>query len=275
MLAAGSYITTVIDAARHHLPLDKLPDPVIVGVGMATTGLVLSLWGARLIRPLLTLAFLCAGAWVGTLLAHRVGVSPIAGVIVAAVVCCVIGYTLYRLWVGAVVAAVLMVVTLSIYAHSRVLPHWIEFSRTSGTAGRSTVDEFAIPPPEQQQQTNQGDARALVGEFVEYLEAREPTARRDIIVIAIGAAAAGVLLGIVAGRLATVLWSSLVGVCLMAGGVMILLAHWRPEWLDLASKHPSKVGASLLVAWVLAMVRQMTGFRRLSPRPVPEANGNA
>jgi len=264
---APGQFASLIEAARHHLPLDELPDPALVGLVMVAAGLVLALWGARLVRVLLAVGFLAAGARAGTLLAPHVGISPIAGVIVAAVVACALGYGLYRLWVGVVLAMMLLVGALSIYAYSRALPSWSEFVRVGDAVGQRAVDGFVVPSPAQQAQ--QADVGVMARRYLAWLEQREPGIRRDVVAIAAGSVLAGLILGFVAGRFITVLWSSLLGVALIAGGLALLCATWRPEWLERIGQHPSTVGTGLLAAWGLAVIRQLVALAGARPHATP------
>ena len=266
-----SGIEPVLELIRYHVPPAWLSS-ALAGAGVVGfLGLILALWGTRVFRPVLVLAFAAGGAWVGLAGNQWLGLGQWFCLISAALVFGALGFVLYRLWVGVGWAALLVCAGLSVLGYRQALPHWEAFDQSRLTEAILAEDAFQPPTVEEQASFNQPDPAVVLGKFGSYLAENVPHIQRNALLIIVLVGVVGLLMGLVAVKFTVILASSLVGVSLLGSAVGYGLQRFEPEILERALGRPAAVWAGLGLAVVLSMAIQWFQVRR--GRPVEAAAG--
>lgn len=259
---------------EQHVPPEALSQAFAIGVALLVIGAVIAVLGARLMRPVLTVAFGVAGAWLAGRLGQRVNVPITVMVVLAALLAGGIGYALHRLWVGLLVAVVASGVALSVFGHQRILPEVQVFQEVHATAAAGEAGtDFTLPTPEEQLAYNHPSPETWARDFWAHLTARDADIRGKMAVIGVGAAVVGLLLGLVATRGALIVCTALVGTSLVMGGLSLVVSEAAPQI------HASALESPRLLAWawagllVASVVLQALLNRRPPVRPVLEPAG--
>ena len=258
--------------AEQHVPAEVLSQAVPVGAALLAVGVLISVLGARLVRPVVTLAFAGAGAALAMRYAHLVDVPlPVTG-LVAAVVLGGVGYALHRLWVGLLIAVVASSLALSVFGYYRIVPELPAFQETyAPDVAADAAGEFALLDPSGQAEYNFRSPKTWARDFWAHLTSRQADIGGKIAVIVAGAALVGLLFGLLATRGALIACTALVGTSLVMSGVSLLVSRLAPDI------HASAVGQPRLVAgaWagllLASLVLQALLNRRAAARPVLEA----
>ena len=242
---------------------------VPTGVVMLIAGLVIGLFGARLVRPALTLGFALAGAAAAGQLAQVLNwpVGLTAGM--AAVVVGGFGYLTHRLWVGVSVAVFMAALAIGLFSYYRVLPQIGPFAEQQ-TALVTTVAPqggFTLPDPQQQGAISSGSPQGLARNFWTYLDQQQAGVQRKLVMVGAGAALVGLLLGLVATRWALILCTSLVGTSLISFGGMVLASVFVSDWYAGALEHPIHLSGGWLVV-LLALIALQSAQKKRRPRQV-------
>jgi hypothetical protein len=234
----------LLAVVRQHLPPlgDRWADARLWAVAAVFLGGVFSLWGARLLRTGYILIFMVMGGAIGVRVAGASQIDVLIGLVVGAGVSGLIGYLLFRWWIGmtAGLVAVLMLATLSA---PRVLAEVQAFN--DAHQGVGTAD-YRLPSPTLTSAPPAEQAEKYLTELKDYL-----LKDKAALVYRSGFALAvvwlfGTAVGLLFPRFATIVGTAVVGVSLLAygGGVMLstyapslwatLQANTRWTWLGLA-----------------------------------------
>jgi hypothetical protein len=250
---------------RHYVPPDRVPYPNLMAIGVAGVGILLAFWGARLLRTIYILGFMVVGAAEGFRIGSNLGIDTLIGLTFGAGIAGLIGYVLFRWWVGVTAGTVAALVVLAL-----VSPQLVPLNEK--------YQDFGLGVGSDVYRTGNGqDAQDfkeyLVG-FSQYLW----TQHKDFAGrFAVGAGLAwllGVILGLVLPRFTTILGTSLFGVLMAAGGGGVLLYRNWPEAWSAVSSHPDwylvGLGAFLIVsAWRQTRSGRMPAA---APAPAPPAD---
>lgn len=210
----------------------------IAGFVMLGVGLLLVLFGVKLVRVIFTLAFAGLGAGIGSLggvaLSNSVnfGHLPLIGAIAGALIIGLIGFLMYRFWTMLAFAALVAFIAagVGIAIKDGVSPQQLRDSiksinqpiqQTSVPAGGGV----AVPnSPQADPQTRQQQA----------VEKAKELGRKYALVAGLSALG-GFVLALVfsafAFRAAAILWTSLIGIVYASAGAGVLLSVYRAEWL--------------------------------------------
>ncbi len=257
-------------------------------------GLILSLWGARLLKAAYVIGFMVAGATVGMGVARTYEVDPLIGFVIGAGVLGLVGHLLYRWWIGltAALAAAAIVVAVSAPWAPREAEAFAdallqqaggrqlfapESQPTSGSPavvvapgdldGR-TIDWLTVAaglkPPEGQARP---EPLAVLAAWVKALWAAVPDELRQAGLLAGVAGLLGLALGVVLPRFTTIVGTSAIGVLAMAGSVAYFLSEKMPGAWQSVQAQPvwfwACVGLILVVS--LAFQARRGKLRQIAP----------
>jgi hypothetical protein len=243
-----------------YLPHDGWPDAWVAGSVTLFIGVVIAFWGAKLLRPLFALIFVGCGAWFGGEIGLLFGLSDIIGMVVGAVVMGLIGYILYRLWIAGMSAVLLAVVAVTIFGTRAALPYWSDYQAITPS------DEFIAQYVVESGAPRSGwdTVTTLSKDFWTHLTLTHGDVSQKSKVIMLAGAALGFILGLMAERFATILWTSALGVVVAACGSVTLALHIWPTFRDSLWAYPQWVGVVILGLWLLAISIQSQGPRRIA-----------
>lgn len=255
-------LTPVIERAHlfitQHVPPEMLDRTVALAVLLLVAGIGLSVLGAKLARPAMTVMFGLMGAYAGVWFAREAGYpAPLGGLLGAAMVG-TIGLVTFRLWVGVAVGAVLTSISLGTFSYQRMAPYLAEFEG-QGMVTWSPVTgatEFAVPTPEQQQDYVERPQQRWAKEFWAFVTAKDPSIPRNSRLIALGTAVTGLFLGVMAARWMLILSTSLVGTAFVVTAVATLLTRCLQGSYQAFQDHPGPMGMAVGGFLVTSLILQ-------------------
>lgn len=287
--------------ARRYWSWQALPDPTVLGVVAIAGGLVLALWGARLMRAVYVLGFMAAGAAAGIRLAGQFHVDPLIGFVIGAGLAGLIGHLLYRWWVGltaglcmsAIVAlagapwvmgqaeafadALLQQATGErLFADATVAQLPPSASAPAGPVGPgidwSTVVTGLHPAGDQARPAPLTCLKA----WASRTWAAVPGGLKNLGILVALAGLLGLALGVVLPRFTTIVGTSVVGVAAIAAGAAHLIwRHWPNTWRSIQADSVWFYGAvGLLLVVSLAFQARRGKLRQLASAapPAPAAS---
>lgn len=261
-------IEPILELVRHHMPPEVL-DHALVGAGIGgVIGLVLALWGVRLFRSVLVLAFAAGGILIGLAGNQWLNLGQVFCAVCGGLVFGALGFVLYRLWVGVGWAALLICVGLSVLGHTQAWPQWDAFDQAQMAETILADQGFQPPTVAEQNSFNDPNPMQVFREFGVYLDENVPNIRRNALATVILAGVLGLLMGLVAARLTVVLATAFLGVSLLAGSAGYFLSEFRPQVLEEATSRPAALWAGLGIAVLVSMMIQ---YFQTRPRPIAEA----
>lgn len=272
---------------REYRLVDLGSHPVAAAVGAVAAGLLLCLWGARILRTVYILAFMSVGAGLGIQLARQVEVDVLIGLVLGAGVLALVGHLLFRLWVGVTMGLVASAAVLALGAPwigdeaQRYADRLLElatgdrvFAAAVEAAVEAELERGPVLPSTAEERFSLYEAASQLGSFL-WAERHEELWR--VVFLAVIAGLLGLALGVVWPRLVMILGTSAVGAILVTGGVLTLAVRLWPAAWDWMESRPSGVPIAVGVVLVLAMLRQ--GLRRsalaVTPAVVPATPAKA
>jgi hypothetical protein len=220
-------------------------DPFWAAVVAVVLGLALALWGGRILRTGVILAFMAAGAVWGKRMAGSMQVDLLIGLVIGAGVAGLIGYVFYRWWLGLTIGTVAALVVAITFSAPKMLNErqaFDDYRLGMGTGRYDTVhrESYSVDDVRNYFWTQRRDfvVRSLL----------------PVMVIGVIAFAATML----APRLAAVLGTSILGVLLLACGTGALLASKWQDWWNSIQAHQGWVLCGLSVFWLFSFMYQLT-----------------
>jgi hypothetical protein len=257
---------------EHHVPAEWMVSPVIAAALFILGGFALAMWGARMVRGLLILAFVGGGLWGGYVVSQHLSVNAIACTIGGAAVLGLLGALLYRLWIGVAWSVLLSAIALTMLGYREVLPQWSAFQDQQLAVTLSPGDPYQPPSPEQQAAYNDPEPTVVLAKFGDYLAEQQPTLRRNALLLSGAVGVAGLLMGLIAATLTTILGTSLLGVLFIGTGVTYFLNRFSPETLQPLIDRPAAAFAGVVGVVLLSMLVQWLQMRKSK---VPSGDGKA
>ncbi len=264
------WITQIEGIVRYHLPSDATSF-FWAAAGVAVAGLILAMFGARLIRSLVVAAFLAGGALAASDAAGRFGIPAMAAIIVGAVVGAILGYLMFRLWLAALTGAVAAAVVAGVLIGPS-LPGMLQEFEDARLSGGASGGGFALPTPAQQQAARDQTLWGYLRAFGEHVVARYPGDTRKGAALLAVAFLVGAAMGLLAHRWTLVLGTVTVGTALILLGVVPLLRQYWPAAIERCEGHPRETAVGLGVWFLLAVAAQRRRLRPVlvvAPPPVP------
>jgi len=241
-------------------------------------GLILALWGARLLRTVYVLGFLAAGAAGGIHLARQWEVDVLIGFVLGAGLLALLGYLLFRWWVALTAACVAFLVVavvggpwLSNRAEDFADSLWEQatgeryfaerLSAATAPAGAMvqtmTAPAEATDDPGGERPSPIGFLRAL---GVKVWQEHQPDAARLAVMAGIAAALA-LAGGLLLPRLTTVIGTTVVGVIALSVGTAVFLALVAPSLWEAVRNHAFWQAVVVGLVFVMSLTFQLRGGR--------------
>jgi hypothetical protein len=234
----------------------------------AAVGGVLTLWGARILRAAFVLLFIATGAGFGVQLAEWFDQDYLIGLVLGGFVAGLMGYFMYRWWVGMMTAFVAIAIALSVNG-GQLREELQAFSEQHQVAELGTPGSSEYPLGEEA--TTPADPwLALQGFFSDvqdhfWYQRYEFTRRMLLIVIFAGLAGLGI--GLLMPKMTTVVATSLIGtgVILFSVGVWLQVSH--PSWWTRMQNNLSVVLVAGLVWAGIGVIYQGRSVMRSKAPP--------
>lgn len=236
-------LTRIAELVRAQIPLPPWwPQTIYAALGAMLIGLLLALWGARLLRTIFILAFMVAGAAVGIRAARSFQVDDLIGLVLGTGFLGLVGHLLYRWWLG-VSAGLCLVALVAVVFGVRNLP------AIETEVGQIIPDYISAAASAQhgvgQSASAHGRADAFFYGLRDYFwkERRQAVYRAGFV---LGLAwLTGLGMGLTLPRFTAVIITSIIGTALQAGGAVSLVSlRWPTAWAAVAEHG----------AWLLAGV---------------------
>jgi len=255
------------------------PGSTTLAVGTIVVGLVMALWGSRLLRLFYVLAFIAVGAVAGVTIARSTRVDPLIGLVLGAGVAGLVGHLLFRWWVGVTAAccAALLVLTVAAVRNLPDVEASVkEFHEQRGQAIASSLPAEAVTGLAGDAESRStvralvAAARSYVSEAVSYfLEKRSDVVYR-VAVVAVLAWFTGLGMGLTLPRFTTIVGTSCIGVLLISAGLLGLAGKHAPAALEAAETHERGFLISFGVVLLISLLVQAR-HRRPVPAAAPAA----
>ncbi len=209
-----------VDVLRSYAPLEGWLSSTWLAVGAAVAGGILSLWGARLLRAVFVLACMAAGGAAGIRIVQGLQQDMLIGLVLGAGVAGVVGYLLYRFWVGLMAG---LVVALAVAL-------WVDSGRPEGRSFPPQVMPQAASGLEYQVGRPETDPlpQAAVARLA--AEAAGGFIRSNAGIGGMLLGLAAFMVGLMLPRVTTILATAALGSLLLAVSVGLWLAVHRPDW---------------------------------------------
>lgn len=252
--------------AEQHIPAEVMGQTVPLGIVILGFGVLVSVLGARLVRPVLTLALGLAGALAAYRFAHHLDVPVPVTIIVTGILVGGLGFWLHRFWVGIIVSLLASSVALSVFGYYQVLPELNEYVQTHpGSITSLSIGEFTLPDPAEQGSYSRPSPKTWAKDFWAHLTASQINVDKKIAVIGAGAAIIGLFLGLLATRGALIVCTALIGTSMVASGLTLIATTVSPEAYASALNRPQLLGG----AWLGLLCASLIIQALLSRRPKP------
>ena len=239
-------------------------DSIWFAMGVVAVGLLLALWGSRLLRTVVVLMFMAVGAMVGERVAKSVEVDLLIGVVLGAGIVGLIGYACYRWWLAAIVGTLVTVVLLATFSASGLLNERQGFEAYRLGIGGSYAATIA------------NDSSYSFEQVRDYFwgQRREFIIKALLPVFLIGGLA--FVVSLLMPRLTSIVGTSVLGTLTLAGGGGLLLAaKWPSAWASIQG-HPKGTMIGIGLFWLFAVMYQFThSCRAFSPGPVAQPTASA
>jgi len=260
-------LPATVDTLRSYAPLEGWLSSTWLAVGGAVAGGILSLWGARLLRTAFVLACMSAGGAAGIRVVQSLQQDMLIGLVLGAGVAGVVGYLLYRFWVG-LMAGLVVALAVALWVDSG-RPQGRSFPPQSVSQAASNL-EYQVGQPETQPLSRAAAARLAAGAAGEFIRGNA-----GIGGILLGLAA--FMVGLMLPRMTTILATSVLGSLLVAVSAGLWLAVHRPDWWAGVVAHRNWLLAATGL-WMLVSLScqgRYTPVRRVvaAAAPPPAASG--
>lgn len=240
MIEYADKLSAILDGLRSHMDLSWAPNPLLTAGFALVAGLILAFWGAGLVRAIIVMAFIGSGVWAGRLATEQIPqVAPVVGMLLGAFAGGLVGFFLYRLWVGLLSAVLLSSIGLGVLSYRQALPHISEYDETAQVVGVSDDTPFKVPTPAEQRTLLQTDPQQYLRGFWDFATDKERTLPRNVLIVLAVATFFGVTIGLLLPTLMTILWTSLGGTLLVAASILWAASVYRPSLLQFLHDRPT------------------------------------
>jgi hypothetical protein len=210
-------INKVGGVLHDHLPWDQLPEPTILAAIAALAGFVFAFWGARLLKMVFVFGFAAGGAAVGIHLTREYQVDTIFGLILGGAFAALLGFLMFRWWIGLLTGLCTLLIVIAIAAPRFVEEETEKFKDYHLGVGGAA---YTLEQPDTGFQS--------VVDY--YWNERKTFAGRTLFALGLSFVL-GFLVGVLMPRFASVVATSIVGVTFLVGGLYALTAlQWPHAW---------------------------------------------
>jgi MFS family permease len=264
-------LTAPLELIRHHLePYLNAPQLGWGGLAAAAVGLLLIFWGARLLRVSMAVASAAAGAVFGWSYAGAFELPPIAGAIIGAALAALLGGVLARFVVGILSGVTFAGIACCIYMGAVTWDLWPAFEQQYRAEHYGSSLEAQVQLRTPGDDVHQGPYD-LGQQWWDYVKRQRPEAPRTAVLITAGAAAAGLVLGLLAYRLMIILGMAFVGTMLLVGGSLSAMWSRLPQTHNWIETNPAGIGLLAVGIWMTSiLVQSRTSRRPQKPKPRPQ-----
>ena len=268
------WLWQLTDMIRNHVPLDALPNGNMIAWVAIVVGLLLGLWGVRLLRMVFVLILLSIGAAIGSKLALRSQMEPLPGLVLGGAIGGFFGHLFYRWWLMIMsgVCAMLFVVAVG---GARVLPAEVQ-GYHDHLCGMDTGNyATALANHERHGQRPVQAAQEYLKGFCRYAwEQRSDLVRRWLIALVL-AGLLGFAAGLLLPRFTTTVGTSVIGVLMWVSGGCWLISQYAPAVWASIRIHSGWLLTFTALALVVSISVQLRGGKKLvvlapvEPSPAP------
>jgi hypothetical protein len=261
METINQFIQGLQSLAGQHLPNNaNVPAVTAVAVVLVVVGLVLAVLGAKLARGMLTFGFVIAGIGVGAAVGGRFDAPLAVSGLLGATTCGLLGFVMYRLWVGVLTGVVLVMILSSTYGAKTMAPDWKAYvdrrgdapalSAPGGVGGGSVTvssgagEMFTTPDPETQARFLNPEFSDWLRGFWDFTSTNDPGKVRKLMLISGCLALFGLISGLLAVRFTLVTITSIVGTTMLLSGATVLIQQVLPDLYSAFMDHPQAVAMS-------------------------------
>lgn len=250
-------LTAFVALLGDHVPRPAWwPETGYVLAGALLAGIVLSLWGARLLRAIFVLVFMGVGAAIGIRAGRHFEVDDLIGLVLGIGFFGLLGHLLYRWWVGVSAGLALTVVVALIFGvrnlptiQSEIQQAFPDYRLGVGT-GQYVLGQAAVS-------SEASDTiRAYLSDLGAYLwNTRRQAVYRVGFVLGL-AWLTGLGMGLTLPRFTTIIGTSVLGsVVLVVAVAMLMASQWPGAWAA-ASAHPAWLLAGLGLILIVSVAYQ-------------------
>lgn len=234
-----------IVGAIEQVPLIPWLGSFWAAVGAMTIGSILALWGGRVLRSMVVLAFMVAGAVVGKQVAGSMQIDLLIGLVIGAGAAGLIGFVFYRWWLGLLMGGLVVLIMSSTYSAPRILNE------------RQAFEDFRMGVGSGRYDTSRSE-KYTTEQFREYFweQNRQFVVKTVLPVLVVGLVV--FVATMIAPRLAAVLGTSVLGVLLVAGGTGMLVACKSEDWWNRIQCQQTWVVVGVGVFWLFSVMYQLT-----------------
>ncbi len=240
------------------MPVAPWLDAFWTAIVAVVLGLILALWGGRVLRTAVILTFMTVGGVWGQRTASTMQVDLLIGLVIGAGIAGLIGYVFYRWWLALTIGLLTAFVVAATFSAPKMLDE------------RKAFDDYRLGVG-----TGRYDTEHKETYTAEDVKNYFWNQRRDFVVRTLGPV---VVIGIIAfvatmiaPRFAAVLGTSIVGVLLCVGGMGSLLASKWQDWWSSVQTHQGWALCGLLIFWLFSLSYQLTHPTRPMSQPQQSA----
>ena len=219
-------------------------DTVWTAVAAVVVGVVVALWGGRMLRAGVILAFMAAGAVAGKRFASSMQIDLLIGLVIGAGIAGLIGYIFYRWWLGLTIGTLAAMLVALTFSAPQLLDE------------RQPFEDFRLGVGSGRYDTSHDMLYSMTDVRNYFWDQRRAFVLKTIgpvMVIGMIAFVAAVL----APRLASVLGTSVLGVLLLAGGAGVLTASKWPESWRAVQAHQTWALGGVGAFWLISLFYQL------------------
>lgn len=267
---------------------EKVPAAWPLSPGMTAlvgvfVGLVLALWGARLLHMVFTVVFMVLGAAVGYALSSRFEVEILIGLVAGAGLGALVAHLFYRQWVGTTAALVAMVVAGVLGGGPAMLADLESFRVEFDSLGAvmpnvaPEASDQAAMAREQMPAGGGDEATSALTRWLESMWQEHRSGVMRLLLLVSLASMAGFAVGITFPRFTTVVGTGGGGAVLMAVSGAYLLRGMAPGIWEFLRANPNGYLAGTGVVALLAMLYQLrhrSAPAAVAPAAVPVAGAS-
>ncbi len=227
---------------HQHISPNLLSRAVPIAIGLMLLGIGVSVLGAKMAKFLVTGTFIVLGAVVGYQFGGLIHATPALFALVGAAMVGTIGFLTFRIWVGAMAAAVVGTVALGAFSNHHILPHLADFQEQRAELNAVSDTGFEIPTAQEQAAYQQRDLRQWWSDLWAFVTSRDPSARQLGQAVGLGSLVTGLLFGLVATRATIIVATSLFGTFCLISAMATMLGTLSPSMYQSLLHRPGAAG---------------------------------
>lgn len=264
MANQSEIVERVVELIRTCVPAEDLNQAIMPGLICVAAGLLLVFYGTKAIRTLIVIACITGGGYLGWMAAGHFAKPPAIGIIGGAALLGLGGLLLARIFIAGLSGVMAAIVTLSVVGyHDNIGTRFETFAQTFHQPTPTVQNEFPLGEAGSSEALASTRPYQIVLAFAEHLDEQDTPTHRKLVLCLVGAGLVGIAAGFVAHRWAMIFWTSMAGLSMVIGGGGVLLNRPWPQWHEYVVQNASTVCWVTLGVWLLGMLVQWRGTRRV------------